>query len=97
VNDVLLYLSSLNCGLTGTSYLLIEKSGSAAAMFEHDVNVVSTSNFFKVNKIESISPEVEKNVYSNSADCNFSYSLTNESERKGVARITTQILISMES
>jgi hypothetical protein len=97
VNDVSLYLSSLNCGLSGTSYLLIEKSGSAAAMFEHDVNVVSTSNYFKVNNIDSLSPEVEKYIYSDLADCNFLDPLKNETERKGVALITTQILTSMVS
>lgn len=97
VNDVSLSLSSLNCGLSGTSYLLIEKSGSAAAMFEHDVNVVSTCNYFKDNKIERVSPEVEKNLYSFLADFNFLEPLKNESERKRVARNTTQILTSIVS
>jgi hypothetical protein len=66
-------------------------------MFEHDVNVVSTYDYFKVNKVESISPEVEENIYSELANCNFLHPLKNESERKEVACVTTQILTSMES
>jgi hypothetical protein len=97
VNDVSLYLSSLNCGLLGTSYLLIEKSGSAAAMFDHGVNVVSTSNYFKVNKIGSISPEVARNVFSISANFDFLDSLKNKAEREKVANITAKILTSMAS
>jgi hypothetical protein len=44
-------------------------------MFEHDVNVVSTYDYFKVNKVESISPEVEENIYSELANCNFLHPL----------------------
>jgi hypothetical protein len=95
VTDVSLYLSSLNCGLSGAPYLLMEKSGSVAAMFEHGVNVVATSDFFKINKIESISTEMEKNVYSVLADFDFLDPVKNKSKHKGVAGIATEILVSM--
>jgi hypothetical protein len=54
--DVSMYLSSLDAGLAGTPYLLLQKSGSAVSMIEHGLPLISTSHHFLPSrvKIESI-------------------------------------------